>query len=316
MAVVEVRDLRRTYGRFEALKGISFEIEPGEIVGLLGPNGAGKSTTMKILTGYLAPTSGSATVCGHNVLLDPTAVRTELGYLPESSPVYREMDVTAFLQFIGRVRGLGMSERARAIDKVSEQCGIRQILTQRIDSLSRGLRQRVGLAQALLNSPRLLILDEPTSGLDPNQIVEIRKVIREVGRTRTVILSTHILSEVQVTCDRIIIIHQGRIVADDNTEAITARGTGRVIRLGLGEGKVKTTKESLLGELGALDGVNKVISIPPVEEAFRFEIHTADDVRANLFDWARHRGHILVELSTERTNLEDIFRRLTEGAGT
>ena len=313
MAVVEVRDLRRTYGRFEALKGISFEIEPGEIVGLLGPNGAGKSTTMKILTGYLAPTSGSATVCGHDVLLDPTAVRAELGYLPESSPVYREMDVRGFLQFIGRVRGLGLSERARAIDKVSGQCGIASILTQRIDALSRGLRQRVGLAQALLNSPRLLILDEPTSGLDPNQIVEIRKVIREVGRTRTVILSTHILSEVQVTCDRIIIIHQGRIVADDSTEAITARGMGRVIRVGLGEGKVKTTKDALLGELASLAGVRKVISTPPVEEAFRFEIHATDDVRASLFEWARQRGHILVELSTERSNLEDIFRRLTEG---
>jgi ABC-2 type transport system ATP-binding protein len=197
---------------------------------------------MKILTGFLAPTGGTATVCGFDVLTQPIEVQRRLGYLPESSPVYAEMDVRGYLEFIGRVRGLGASELARAIERTAEECGITDRLRQRIGTLSRGYRQRVGLAQALLHAPQLLILDEPTNGLDPNQIVEIRNLIRRVGETRTVVLSTHILPEVQVTCSRVLIIHQGRLVADGATEEVIASTQGLVVTVGLAVGKVQVTE--------------------------------------------------------------------------
>jgi len=312
--LIEVSALRRHYGTFEALAGIDFAIEAGEIVGLLGPNGAGKSTTMKILTGFLAPTGGSARVAGHDVVASPLQAREQIGYLPENAPIYLDMTVASYLDFIGRVRGLEKAERARAIERVAVDCGITDRLGQRIDTLSRGYRQRVGIAQALLHSPRILILDEPTSGLDPNQIVEIRHLIREVGRTRTVILSTHILPEVQVTCDRVIIIHQGRIVADDSTEQIVAATSGHVVTVGIGQGKVLASADVLIGQLSDLEAVSAVKVATPVNEAHRFLLHAARDVRGDVYRWAVEHGHVLLELSAERTNLEDVFRRLTHDA--
>jgi ABC-2 type transport system ATP-binding protein len=309
--VVEVRELRRAYGSFEALKGVSFAVERGQIVGLLGPNGAGKSTTMKILTTWLAPTGGSASVCGHDVLTEPLEVRRKLGYLPESAPVYGEMAVEPYLEFVGRVRGLGAAERARAVRRVSEECGLLDRQDQRISTLSKGYRQRVGLAQALLHSPELLILDEPTNGLDPNQIVEIRELIRRIGETRTVMLSTHILSEVQVTCDRVLIIHQGQLVADDRTDAVLTGGTGQRVTLGLAQGKVVVTEDALMEQLGALPGVRRVGRAAPVDEAMRFALEAEGDVREAVFRWAVAGGHVVVELSAARSNLEEVFRRLT-----
>lgn len=309
--VIEVEGLRRSYGSIEALKGISFAVEGGGIVGLLGPNGAGKSTCMKILTGYLAPTSGRAVVCGHDVVEEPVEVRRQLGYLPENAPLYDEMSVKSYLGFIARVRGLGRAERAHAIDRVLDECSLQDRYTQRISTLSRGYRQRVGLAQALLHSPKILILDEPTTGLDPNQIVEIRSLIRRVGRTRTVILSTHILPEVQVTCDRVLILHGGRIVADDSTEAIVAAGSGHVLTVGIGRGKVVASAAEVAAQLEAIEGVQQVRATTPVDEAFRFQLHAAQDVREDVWRWAVERGHVLLELSSERTNLEEVFRRLT-----
>jgi ABC-2 type transport system ATP-binding protein len=313
MAVVEARDLRRTYGAFTALDGVSFDIEPGRIVGLLGPNGAGKSTTMKILTGYLAPTGGSARVCGHDVLAEPLAVREKLGYLPESAPIYDDMTVTGFLTFVARTRGLGAAGRDRAIHRVLEECGLQDRVHQRISTLSKGYRQRVGLAQALLHEPELLILDEPTNGLDPNQIVEIRALIRRVGETRTVILSTHILSEVQVTCDRVIIIHQGRLVADGPTDEVIALTSGNRVSIGLAAGKVQVTDADVLAQLGAIPGVGRVQALAHVGDVRRYAIDADGDVRLQVFRWAVARGHELVELAGERSNLEEVFRRLTEG---
>ncbi|MFK7929269.1 MAG: ATP-binding cassette domain-containing protein [Myxococcota bacterium] len=313
MAVVAARELRRNYGSFTALAGVSFDIEAGQIVGLLGPNGAGKSTTMKILTGFLAPTGGSATVCGHDVLTHPVEVRKNIGYLPESAPIYEDMTVRSFLVFIARTRGLGAAGASRAISRVLDECGLMDREHQRISTLSKGYRQRVGLAQALLHEPKLLILDEPTNGLDPSQIIEIRNLIRRVGETRTVILSTHILSEVQVTCDRVMIINQGRMVADGATDDVVASTTGHKIVLGLAPGKVQVTDPEVCGQLAAIDGVDQVHAVTPDGDTRRFHVHAAEDVRRELFRWAVGRGHELVELSGERSNLEEVFLRLTEG---
>jgi len=313
MAVVEARDLERTYGSFKALDRVSFSIEAGHIVGLLGPNGAGKSTTMKILTGYLAPTGGSATVCGHDVLADPVRVREHIGYLPESAPIYDDMTVKSFLDFVGRTRGLGTAGRARAIDRVLEECGLQDRVHQRVGTLSKGYRQRVGLAQALLHEPELLILDEPTNGLDPNQIIEIRSLIRRVGETRTVILSTHILSEVQVTCDRVIIIHQGRKVADGATEDVIAATSGHRVSVGLAPGKVQVSDEQVVAQLGSLPQVDHAQAVAADGDIRRFTLHASGDVRRQVFRWAVDRGHELVELAGERSNLEEVFLRLTEG---
>ncbi|MFT4628245.1 MAG: ABC-2 type transport system ATP-binding protein [Myxococcota bacterium] len=311
MSVIEVEGLRRSYGAFEALRGVSFTVEAGEIVGLLGPNGAGKSTTMKVLTGYIAPSAGTARIRGHDVLQDPLAVRAELGYLPEAAPLYSEMRVRAYLDFVARIRGLGPSERARAIERVAGECGIADRLQQPIGTLSRGYRQRVGLAQALVHEPSILILDEPTTGLDPNQIIEIRQLIRRVGATRTVILSTHILPEVQVTCDRVLIIHEGRLVADERTERMVAGRGARRVTVGLGAGKVRADEAELRRSLRAIEGVLEVRTCAPVDTAHRFELRCEADVRASVSAWAARQGHVLLELTTARSSLEDVFRRLT-----
>ncbi len=314
--VVEVDGLRRSYGAFEALKGVSFRIRAGQIVGLLGPNGAGKSTTMKILTGWLAPTGGTARVCGVDVLDDPLEARRHLGYLPESAPVYGEMKVRAYLEFVARVRGLGDAERARGIERVAHECGLEARMDQRIGTLSKGFRQRVGLAQALVHEPRLLILDEPTNGLDPNQIREIRDLVRSIGRTRTVVLSTHILREVEATCDRVLLIHQGTLVADEATTAVVAAGgAGHRVTVGLGRSKVKTVDAELHASLSLVAGVRHVDRAAPLDEAHRFVVHADGDVREAIFRWAVDAGHVIVELSSVRSDLEDVFARLThEGA--
>jgi len=314
MPVVAVSDLGRDYGSFTALTEVSFSVESGEIVGLLGPNGAGKSTTMKILTGYLAPTRGSVTVCGHDVLENPIGVRGNIGYLPESAPLYEEMRVGSYLQFIGKTRGLGAAERSRAMDRVLEECGLTERINQHIRTLSKGYRQRVGLAQALLHQPKLLILDEPTSGLDPNQKRDMRAIIRRVGETKTVLLSTHILPEVELTCDRVMIINQGRLAADGPTEQILVRGTEVRLLVGLMAGKVVASEDELASQLCGIEGVTDVQPAAPVEESVRFTVLADRDVRAAVFEWAVKRGHVLVELASDRGNLEDVFQRLTIGS--
>jgi ABC-2 type transport system ATP-binding protein len=302
--VVAVEDLRRSYGAFEALRGVSFTVDAGQIVGLLGPNGAGKTTTLRILVGLLAPTGGRAIVGGHDVLIDPVGARRKIGWLPEGAPSDDEASVQAYLGFIARVRGLGAAETRRAIDSAATDCGITDRLKQRIGTLSRGYRQRVGLAAALLHQPPLLVLDEPTTGLDPNQVAEIRELVRRLGRSRTVLLSTHILSEVEAVCDRVLILHQGRLVADDQTTAIVGRSRGTVVTVGVGAGKVVTTAAALAADLGRVEGVRDVRVVAPL----------AGEHRAAVFAWAVAQGHVLVELSTVSRPLEDVFRRLTESA--
>ncbi|MCB9780104.1 MAG: ATP-binding cassette domain-containing protein [Alphaproteobacteria bacterium] len=310
---IEVVDLQKHYGSLQALRGVSFRIDHGEVVGFLGPNGAGKSTAMKCLTGYIAPTGGAARIQGHDVLTEPTAARRLLGYLPENAPLYTDMRVRDYLDYVGRVRGLGESERARAIDKAAERCGIQERLGQQVGELSKGYRQRVGLAQALLHEPPILVLDEPTTGLDPNQIVEIRNLIRDIGRKRTVLLSTHILSEVQATCDRVIIIHQGQLVADGRTAEITAREAGGLLlQVTFAPGKVDPDRDELAEALQALPGVRQLSRVEAERPGWSsFELLAASDLRQELFRLAVARGLEIVELGREKTNLEEVFRRLT-----
>jgi ABC-2 type transport system ATP-binding protein len=314
VAVIAVEDLRRSYGAFEALRGVSFSVEAGEIVGLLGPNGAGKTTALRILVGLLAPTAGRAMVAGHDVLLDPIAARRAIGWLPEGAPSYEESSVQAFLTFVARVRGLGPAETRRAIDSAATDCGITDRLRQQIGTLSRGYRQRVGLAAALLHAPPLLILDEPTTGLDPNQVAEIRSLVRRLGTSRTVLLSTHILSEVEAVCDRVLILHHGRLVADDRTATILAGARGTVVTFGIGAGKVHASPQQLQRDLEALPGVRAVRIVAPLAGEHRFEIHSDDDLRPALFTWAVAGGHQLVEMTPTTRNLEEVFRRLTEAS--
>ena len=311
--VIAVSHLQKRYGALTALHDVSFEVGAGEIVGFLGPNGAGKTTTMKILTGFCAPSGGSARVCGFDVVGDSLEVRRRIGYLPESAPSYAEMRVLDYLDFVARVRGLAESERATALERAATLTDIRDRLHQVIGTLSKGYKQRVGLAQALLHQPPVLILDEPTSGLDPNQIVAIRDLIREIGRSRTVILSTHILQEVQATCDRVLIVHKGRIVADAPTERIQAeQAGGALIRVSYGPGTVRLDHAQLRALLEAIPGVTRVNRETALDDTQdRFEVLADRDVRPDLFQLAVREGLVLWEMDREQSTLEEVFRRLT-----
>ncbi|MEC8378929.1 MAG: ATP-binding cassette domain-containing protein [Myxococcota bacterium] len=313
MAHIRVEKLSKNYGTHEAVKSISFTINSGEIVGFLGPNGAGKSTTMKMLTGYLSPNTGLAHIKGIDVQVDPIRAQQEIGYLPENAPIYPEMTVGAYLNYCAKIRKLGRSERAHAIDQILDQVGIRDRYHQRIGELSKGYRQRVGLAQALLHKPPIVILDEPTSGLDPNQIRDIRELIQNIGQNRTVLLSTHILSEVQATCDRVIIINNGQLVADGGVDDVILQAQGGLVLIAsFLKGKLMRTSEELQHLLNGIDGVTRseIISGPDTEH--RYRIHVSKDIRTEIFGFAVENHLSLVELQQSRSDLEDVFRQLTE----
>ena len=317
MSTIQIQQLSKNYGHYQALKAISFQIQKGEIVGFLGPNGAGKSTTLKILTGYLAPTEGSVLINGISVVEDPIKTQSQLGYLPEHAPIYTDMTIRDYLNYIAKIRGLGKSERSHAIEKVSRQCHIFDRLHQNIGELSKGYRQRVGLAQALIHDPPIVVLDEPTTGLDPNQIIEIRNLIREIGRHKTIILSTHILSEVQVTCDRVIIIHQGTIVADGKVQDIISQSqSGMNLRLIVGDGhqhQVSIRPEVLKGNLEGLSHVVSVQILPNIPNAqMGFVIRAKQDIRAAIFHHIVEQGLTLLEMAPLSSDLESVFHKLTE----
>ena len=229
--MIEVERLEKSYGFARALKGISFAVQKGEVIGFLGPNGAGKSTTMKILTGYLLPSGGRAAVAGHDVVAESLAVRRCIGYLPESTPLYGEMRVDDYLAFCAEIRGVPAGRRKAAIARAVELCGLQRVTGKNIVELSKGYKQRTGLAQAIVHEPPVLILDEPTSGLDPNQIVEVRKLIERLGQEHTVVLSTHYLQEVEKSCTRVIVVHRGEIVADGTHQQLVDRLPGGGLRL-------------------------------------------------------------------------------------
>jgi len=303
--MIQATNLTKYYGEVKALDGVSFHVEKGEIVGLLGPNGAGKTTAMKILTCFLPPTSGTAQVAGHDIFDEPLAVKRNIGYLPEEPPLYNELTVDEYLTYAGRLKGLSGAALASAKAQTSEKCGIRDVTGRLVGNLSKGYRQRVGLAQALLHNPSVLILDEPTVGLDPGQIIEIRGLIKDLANEHTVILSTHILPEVTATCRRIIIINEGRIVAVDTYENLSRQvGTSRQILL-----TVRRPSPDLADKLMALDGVLDVEA--EGEGRYRVESRRDQDLREEVAAAAVASGAGLLELAGVEVSLEEVFLRLT-----
>lgn len=310
--MIEVNHLVKDYGAIRALDGVSFSVRRGEIVGLVGPNGAGKTTCMKILTGFIASTTGTASVDGLDIVQDGVRVRSLMGYLPENAPVYSDMTVREYLRFVARLRHLPPRSMEERIRDTARMVGLYERLDQETGTLSKGFRQRTGLAQALIHNPPVLILDEPTTGLDPNQIVEIRRLIRDIGRDRTVILSTHNLAEVTAVCNRIIIIHQGRIAADGTQEEIRVRhgGSHQVVVEFAGNLELPPD-DHVLSVLGSIEGCTRVLAQPA--GSGRFLVSAADgvDLRQAIFEAAVSRSWKMVELHNECLDLETIFGRLT-----
>jgi len=303
--MIEVRNLRKSYGETVALDGVSFDIERGEVVGLLGPNGAGKTTTMKIVVGYLEPDAGAVRVAGHDVAVEPIEVRRRIGYLPENAPSYGDMLVHEYLTFTADMHGIEDDRRRARFADVVDACAIGDVLRRPIGHLSKGYRQRVGLAAALVHDPDILILDEPTTGLDPNQIVEIRDLIRDLGRTKTVVLSTHILPEVEATCDRAVLVLAGQVRADGSLAELT-RSHVLVAVLRVGD----EAAEALAG----VEGITRVDRRPVGEGWTEFRMRLGDGVERGeqVAALARERGWALRELRRDDRSLEQVFRELTE----
>ena len=297
---VSVKQLTKLYGEQKAVDNISFEIKAGEIVGFLGPNGAGKSTTMKILTGYIPPTSGSAIINDIDVSVDDKAVKKCIGYLPEHNPLYHEMYVKEFLSFVADLHQL--NNKQHRINEMIELTGLGIEQHKKIGQLSKGFRQRVGLAAALLHDPEVLILDEPTTGLDPNQIVEIRNLIKTVGKNKTIILSTHIMQEVQALCNRVIIINKGTIVADDSIGKLQQQNNNNeqifIVELN------QTINKN---DWKQIDGINKIIPL----DHNKWQLNCNSDIRNKILEWAIRNNLNLLSLVEQKQNLEDIFRALT-----
>jgi len=309
--MIHMEKLTKYYGDFCAVDGIDLDIRRGEITGLLGPNGAGKTTTMRMLTGYLEPSSGSIRFKDYTTGTDMLAIKRLMGYLPESAPLYHNMLVFDYLDYVARIKGLEGASKRERIGAMVGLCGLTGIMHKPISELSKGLKQRVGLAHAMIDDPEILVLDEPTSGLDPNQIVEIRDIIRSIGRDKTIILSTHILSEAEATCDRIVIIDRGRIVADGSTEMLTM-GTGQEKTIHLAfKGADPARARDLLSGMAGVTCVEEVPSGTPDE--LRMTIFTAgeSDLREDIYRAVRATDWILLELRQEGKSLEKIFRELT-----
>ena len=304
--MISVESVTKRYGALTAVDGVSFEVQRGEVVGFLGPNGAGKTTTMRMLAGTLQPDSGAVRLDGRPISEDLTAARKRIGYMPESNALYTEMLVSEYLDFAAELRGLRGADRRSALRDAIEQTGIGDVYYRPIGQLSKGYRQRVGLAAAILHRPEVLILDEPTEGLDPNQRVEIRRLIRELGKDRTVILSTHVLGEVEATCDRLVIIHRGRLVADGGVGELleTGRAAPRYVVEAEGEGVVEA--------LAALPGVVSHAA-ERVDGRIRVELVASgsEDLRPKIFGLATERAWTLWELHRERASLEQLFHELT-----
>jgi ABC-2 type transport system ATP-binding protein len=297
---ITVSNLTKLYGEQKAVDDISFTVNKGEIVGFLGPNGAGKSTTMKIITGYLAPENGAVTVSDVDVIKDPQAAKKKIGYLPESNALYYDMFVKEYLGFIADVHKI--PNRKQAINQVIEQVGLTREKTKKIGQLSKGYKQRVGLAAALLHNPEVLILDEPTSGLDPNQIIEIRNVIKQQGKDKLVLFSSHILQEVEAICDRVIIINRGRIVADDKLADLQQRSTTNIVSVQFKE----ALEAEWLRRLAGVISVNKLDTY-----TWTFETDKPESVRKQLLQLSIDQNLNIVSLQSHSQSLEEVFRSLT-----
>lgn len=307
--MIEVKDLTKVYGNKHAVDGISFTVNEGEILGFLGPNGAGKSTTMNILTGYISSTSGTAKVAGFDILEDPIEAKKHIGYLPEHPPLYLDMTVQAYLEFCYHLKKARQPMKAH-LDDICARVRITDVRNRIIKNLSKGYRQRVGLAQALIGNPEVLILDEPTVGLDPKQIIEIRNLIKTLGKRHTVILSSHILPEVQAVCDRVIVINKGKIVADDTEENLSHNLSNDFRYIA----RIEGPEDEVTKILTSISGMKEVDSYGQKENGvFEYSLETepGTDIRRELFNRLADRNYPLLGLKTTELTLEDIFLRLT-----
>ena len=306
---IVVEDLTKQYGNQKAVDEISFQVHTGEILGFLGPNGAGKTTTMKILTCFMAPTDGDVRVGDYSIHDNQEKIKTRIGYLPENNPLYYDMPVLEYLSFTAELQGVAKNEIKNRIGEMVVVCGLNDEKHKKIGELSKGYRQRVGLAQAMIHNPEILIFDEPTTGLDPNQIIEIRKLIRELGRQKTVILSTHILPEVEAICDRILIINKGKIVADGTSDTLRKQAQGEeMIRVQIDE----TTNKDLTIE--TLKTISSIALVSPVSDSlntFMIQSKSGQSSRREVFQACVQNNWILTEMTPIETKLEDIFRELT-----
>ncbi|MEM7049157.1 MAG: ABC transporter ATP-binding protein [Acidobacteriota bacterium] len=301
--MIEAIDLHRQYGDFHAVQGVSFTLDEGEIVGILGPNGAGKTTTIRMITGFLPPTAGRVTVAGRDLFSDPRQARRELGYLPENVALYPEMRVEEYLSYRARLEGMEKGAAKAGIGEAIERCLLEEVRGQIIGTLSKGFRQRVGLAAAILHGPRVLVLDEPTVGLDPGQIIAIRELIRELGKSRTLLLSTHILPEVELLCDRVLIIDQGKLVAQGTPDELRGAESAGQRRIRIA---VEGEPEGVEGMLTSVEGVHRARAA-----ADGWVVEASRDCRGDIFRAAVAHQMVLLHLVEEQTSFEDIFVRLT-----
>ena len=302
---ISVKNLTKVFGQQKAIDNISFEVKKGEILGFLGPNGAGKSTTMKIATCYLPPTEGTVEVCGLDVIEESVEVRKHIGYLPEHNPLYLEMYVREYLHFIGKIYGLSGKKLKSRVDDIISLCGLTKEQNKKIEALSKGYRQRVGLAQALIHDPEVLILDEPTTGLDPNQIVEIRNLIKNISQDKTVIFSTHIMQEVQALCDKVVVINNGKIVANDEINQL--KNTTRKVAV------ITVEFGSEVDENG-LKEIEGVLEVDKIQQnKYSITASIEKDVRPAIFNYAASKNITLLGLQQEEVTIENVFQELTKG---
>ena len=304
---IKIENLTKKFGGQHAVDNISFEVKTGEILGFLGPNGAGKTTTMRMITNYLEPGHGKITIGGKSLLENTEELKSHIGYLPENNPLYQDMPVIDYLEFVAALQGIPRSDISARVAEMIRICGVNPEKHKKIGELSKGYRQRVGLAQAMIHDPEILIMDEPTSGLDPNQIVEIRKLIRELGKEKTVILSTHILPEVEATCDRILIINKGKIVADGTAETLRSQAQGQeMLKVCIEDGESNTVFE-------ALQGLSSVAMVDFADRQNRFMVQSRPGAtsKRDIFGLCVKQKWTLTEITPLETKLEDIFRDLT-----
>ncbi len=309
--MIHVENLTKYYSQLCAVDQINLDIQKGEILGLLGPNGAGKTTTLRMLTGFLQPSSGSINIKGLSIDRHVLEIKKLLGYLPESAPLYHDMLVFDYLKYVSAIREVDSDQKLTRIRQLADLCGINEVMSKPIGELSKGYKQRVGLAHAMMNDPEVLILDEPTSGLDPNQIVEIRKIIKEIGKEKTIILSTHILSEAEATCDRIVIINQGKIVADGSTENLKQSASGKnIMHLCLQHADFKSVET----KLSRLDGIENVARTAETDSELeiRLTYQSTGDLRPNVYQTIKETDWVLLDFHQETQSLENIFRELTK----
>jgi len=308
--MIHVESLTKYYNDLCAVDQISFDISKGEIMGLLGPNGAGKTTILQILTGFLRPTSGNIRVKDYSIDEDSLQIKKLLGYLPESAPLYHDMLVYDYLDYVANLRGIDSSNKISRIRHLSNLCGISEVMHKTINELSKGFKQRVGLAHAMMDDPEILVLDEPTSGLDPNQIIEIRDIIKQIGKEKTVILSTHILSEAEATCDRIVIINKGKIVANDSTQTLKqSAGGNNLISISLQNAEFEPVRQ----QLTSISGISDILQVRDDNGILDLKLTcmSSADIRGDIYKKVKQTDWILLEMHQETQTLENIFRELT-----